>query len=338
MANFLTPSSSPLRYQGFDISKATFDVARWGDQDFPRMVLSQFPRSPEGVRAWLSSMAPEELERTGVVMESTGGYCKQLAVWLKESQPDLHVAIANPFIVKSYGRSLALRNKTDRVDARLLARFGQDRQPMDWTPLPAAQEHLRALIRTRAYLMHLLVGIRNRLHEHECPSPLAEQSQRALVEALTIQVEALTRGIETLGLEDDILRHWMELLISVPGIGPITAATTVGEAGDLRRFNRRGQLVAFLGVSPRVYTSGSSVHGRTRMSRMGGSHARAALYMAAVAASRTQTPIGDFYRHLVENGKPKKAALGAVMRKLVVIMRAVLIQDRPYEAKGRPSA
>jgi transposase len=338
MANFLTPSSSPLRYQGFDISKATFDVARWGDQDFLRMTLSQFPRSPEGVRDWLASVTSEELEHTGLVMESTGGYCKELVGWLKQSQPGLHVAIANPFIVKSYGRSLALRNKTDRMDARLLARFGQDRQPPAWTPLPVAQEHLRSLVRTRAYLMHQLVGTRNRVREHECPSPLAMQSQKALCEALTLLVETLTNGIENLFRKDETLRHWMSLLTSVPGIGLITAATMLGEAGDLRRFNRRGQLVAFLGVSPRIYASGSSVHGRTRMCRMGGAHARAALYMAAVAASRTQGPIGAFYRHLVENGKPKKSALGALMRKLVVVMRAVLIQDRPYEVKSRPSA
>ena len=338
MANFLSPSSSPLRYQGFDISKATFDVARWGDQDFPRMTLSQFPRSPEGVRAWLATVTAEELERTGVVMESTGGYCKELALWLQESQPDLHVAIANPFIVKSFGRSLALRNKTDRLDARLLARFGQERQPMAWTPLPAAQEQLGTLIRTRAYLIHMLMGLRNRMEEHKCPSPVAEQSQKSLAEVLAIQIQTLNNGIDALTREDEVLSHRMELLTSIPGIGPISAATTLGEAGDLRRFNRRGQLVAFLGVSPRVYTSGSSVHGRTHMCRMGGSHARAVLYMAAVAASRTQSPIGDFYRHLVENGKHKKAALGAVMRKLVVVMRAVLIQDRPYEAKGRPIA
>lgn len=337
MAHFLAPSSSPLRYQGFDISKATFDVARWGDQDFLRMALGQFPRTPEGVRNWLSSMTHEELEHTGVVMESTGGYCKELVGWLKQSQPSLHVAIANPFIVKSYGRSLALRNKTDRVDARLLARFGQDRQPPAWTPLPVAQEHLRSLVRTRAYLVHQLVGIRNRLREHKCPSPLAEQSQRTVIEVLEAQIKALTRGIETLVQEDETLRHWMSLLTSVPGIGLITAATMLGEAGDLRRFNRRGQLVAFLGVSPRVYASGSSVHGRTRMCRMGGAHARAALYMAAVAASRSHGPIGDFYRHLVENGKPKKSAIGALMRKLVVVMRAVLVQDRPYEVKARPT-
>ncbi|MBI1752051.1 MAG: transposase, partial [Acidobacteria bacterium] len=82
--------------------------------------------------------------------------------------------------------------------------------------------------------------------------------------------------------------------------------------------------------SPRRYDSGSSVRGRTRMCRIGGAHAWTVLFMAAVATSRTATPLGDFYRHLVDQGKPTKSAMGALMRKLVLVMRAVLIQDKPY--------
>jgi transposase len=338
MANLYTPLSQALRFQGFDVAKATFDVARWGDQDFARMDLGQFPRSPAGVRAWLASVPVGDLERTAVVMESTGGYCKELATWLKEARPNLHVAIANPFIVKSYGRSLALRNKTDRLDARLLARFGQDRQPAAWIQLPPAQEELRALVRTRSSLVHMLVSARNRLSEHVCPFPLARQPQEILIQTLETQIQSLNQAIDTLCRQESSLHHWIDLLMSIPGIGIVTAATILGEAGDLRRFARRGQLVAFLGVSPRIRTSGTSVRGRTRMCRMGGSHARATLYMAAVAASRTRGPIGDYYRHLVEHGKAKRAALGAIMRKLIVIMRAVLIQARPYEIRPHKAA
>lgn len=327
-----TPTQA-LRFQGFDISKATFDVARWGDEAFPSMGLSCFPRTREGARAWLATLSPEDLDRTAVVMESTGGYSEELAVWLLEAEPRLHVAIVNPFLVKSFGRSLALRNKTDRLDARLLARFGQDRRPAPWHPLPPTQAELRALARTRAHLVRLRVSLGNRLGEHAGPSPAARKAQQSVLKALDTQIHALERNLLKLAKQDKDLGRDMALAQSVPGVGPITAAVVLAEAGDLRRFARRGDLAAFLGVSPRVFQSGTSVHGRTRMCRMGGGHARSALYMAAVAASRNKGAIGSFYRRLVEAGKPKRSALGALMRKLLLAMRAVLIQGTPYKER-----
>jgi transposase len=332
--NHQTPTPTvALRFQGFDISKATFDVARWGDQAFPAMALSCFSRTREGARAWLATLSPDEGGHTAVVMESTGGYSEELAVWLLEALPGLHVAIVNPFLVKSFGRSLALRNKTDRLDARLLARFGQDRQPAPWHPLPPTQAEVRALARTRAHLVHLRVSLGNRLGEHPGSSATARKAQQSVVKVLERQILALERNILKLAKKDEALGRDLALAQSVPGVGPTTAAVVLAEAGDLRRFNRRGDLAAFLGVSPRVHQSGTSVHGRTRMCRMGGSHARAALYMAAVAASRDRGPLGVFYRRLVAAGKPKRSALGALMRKLLLAMRAVLIQGRPYETR-----
>jgi transposase len=322
-----------LRFQGFDISKATFDVARWGDEAFPSMALSCFPRTREGARAWLATLSSEELDHTGVVMESTGGYSEELAAWLLEARPGLHVAIVNPFLVKSFGRSLALRNKTDRMDARLLARYGQDRQPEPWRPLPAIQAELRALARTRAHLVRLRVSLGNRLGEHSGPSPTARKAQQSVLKALDTQIHTLERGLLKLAKQDESLGRDLALAQSVPGIGPITASVVLAEAGDLRRFGRRGNLAAFLGVSPRVFQSGSSVRGRTHMCRMGGGHARSVLYMAAVAASRNKGSLGTFYRRLVEAGKPKRSALGALMRKLLLTMRAVLIQGTPYEER-----
>jgi transposase len=156
-------------------------------------------------------------------------------------------------------------------------------------------------------------------------------AQQSVAKALDTQILALERNILKLAKHDGDLGRDLALAQSVPGVGPITAAMVLAEAGDLRRFSRRGDLAAFLGVSPRVFQSGTSVHGRTRMCRMGGGHARSALYMAAVAASRNKGALGSFYRRLVEAGKPKRSALGALMRKLLLAMRAVLIQGTPYE-------
>ena len=245
--------------------------------------------------------------------------------------PGSRVAIVNPSLVKAFGRSLALRNKTDRLDACMLARYGQERTPEAWIPMTPERAELRDLIRTRTKLIRLQVTLRLRLEDAlgRTGTP-AGKAQQKVLKVLQGQVEALDKAIERQLRQVAELGHAVELLTTIPGVGKVTAATMLGEAGDLRAFRRGRQLTAFVGVSPRRYDSGSSVRGRTRMCRIGGVHARTVLYMAAVAASRTATPLGDFYRHLVEQGKPKKSALGALMRKLVLVMRAVLIRDKPY--------
>lgn len=325
------PSPSTLLWIGVDVSKATFDAALWGHQDFQKMATAAFPRTEEGAQAFRSWALAHGGPVVGVVMEATGCYSQELGRWLQRDMPGSRVAIVNPSLVKAFGRSLALRNKTDRLDACMLARYGQERTPEAWVPMTPERAELRDLIRTRTKLIRLQVTIRLRLDDalgRTC-SP-AGKAQRKVLKVLQGQVDALDKAIEGQLHQVAELGHAVELLTTTPGVGKVTAATLLGEAGDLRAFRRGRQLTAFVGVSPRRYDSGSSVRGRTRMCRIGGAHARTVLYMAAVSASRTATPLGDFYRHLVEQGKPKKSALGALMRKLVLVMRAVLIQDKPY--------
>lgn len=338
MAHLSQAQPIALRFQGIDVSKATFDVAWWGDQPFQGMATHAFPRTPAGVRAWLSRFTADDLQGMAVVMESTGGYCKELAGWIREARPGLHVAIANPYRVKSYGRSLGLRNKTDRVDARMLAQFGQERQPGAWAPLSLSQETLRELTRTRSKLKATVVAYRNRLKGPTVVSPLVRKCQEHLLVALDRQIKALEKGILALCRKDPSLKVDLDLLMSIGGVGLITAAVVLGAAGDLRRFKRRGELCAYLGASPRQFQSGSSVQGKTHMCLMGGKHVRSALYMAAMSTCRSKGPLGDFYRRLVAAGKPRKAALGALMRKLLVVMRAVLIQGKPYQVPSTPKA
>lgn len=329
-----TPSPSTLLWIGVDVSKATFDAALWGHQDFQKMATAAFPRTEEGVQAFRSWMVAHGCPAAGVVMEATGCYSQELGRWLQRDLPGSRIAIVNPTLVKAFGRSLALRNKTDRLDACMLARYGHERNPEAWVPMTPERSELRDLIRTRTKLIRLQVVIRRRLDDaHGRTGHPASKAQQKVLKALQTQVEALDRAIERQLHQVAELGHAVDLLTTIPGVGKVTAATVLGEAGDLRAFRRGRQLTAFVGVSPRRYDSGSSVRGRTRMCRIGGAHARTVLFMAAVAASRTATPLGDFYRHLVDQGKPKKSAIGALMRKLVLVMRAVLIQDKPYSPR-----
>jgi len=320
---------------GIDVSKSVFDVAIWGDQAFSAMALGQFKRTSKGAEAFARWLSNQPRKPAGIVMEWTGGFSRELAEWLQGCVGGIPIALVNPCQVKYFGKSLNLRNKTDAVDARLLAAYGQERRPSGWIPPAPEQDQLQSLFRTRAKLIEMLSSLKTRDESCLSLAPEAAQAQAEVIRVLQTKIKALEAAAEALAGQHPRLAADMRLLQSIKGVGPITAMAVLAEAGDLRRFRRGRQLTAFLGVSPKRYESGSSVRGKTRMSRVGGIHVRPVLYMAAVAVTRRACPLGDFYRRLVDAGKPEMVAIGAVMRKMVMIMRAVLVQNRPYEVMAQ---
>lgn len=316
---------------GVDVSKSVFDVAIWGDQAFNAMTLKQFKRTRKGAEVFARWLLEQPRKPAGIVMEWTGGFSRELAEWLHEVVEGVPVALINPCQIKYFGKSLNLRNKTDAVDARLQAAFGQERKPSGWIPPAPEQDQLQSLFRTRAKLIEMLSSLKTRDESCLNLAPEAEQAQAEVIRLLQVKVRSLEEAAEALAAQHPRMSGDMRLLQSIKGVGPITAMAVLAEAGDLRRFRRGRQLTAFLGVSPKRYESGSSVRGKTRMCRVGGTHIRPVLYMAAVSVTRRACPLGDFYRRLVDAGKPEMVAIGAVMRKMVMIMRAVLVQNKPYE-------
>lgn len=327
----ITSNNRPTAgWVGLDISKAFFDVALWGDQPFNGMTLSRFPRSEEGAAACVEWLQHQSRDVAGLTMEWTGNYSRELAEWLQRLRPDWPISLVNPALVRAFGKSYGLRNKTDQVDARLLALYGQERKPQRWLKPEQEQDQLRSLFRTRAKLERILVSLRCRKEDCLNPAQAVKTAQSAVIEALTTQIKALEKAGRDLMRSHPRMKQDLDLLLSIPGVGPITAMAVMAEAGDLRRFRRGRQLTAFLGVSPRRNQSGTSVHGRTRMCRIGGKFVRPVLYMSAVSTTARKGPMGAFYRRLVGQGKAGRAALGAVMRKILLVMRAVLIQNAPY--------
>jgi len=234
-------SSSNQHWIGVDVSKATFDAALWGHQDFQTMAMAAFPRTEEGVGAFRTWVLAHGGDRIGVAMEATGSYSQELAEWLQRDLPESQVAIVNPSLVKAFGRSLALRNKTDRLDACMLARYGHERTPKAWVPMTPERAELRDLIRTRAKLIRLQVTIHLRLGDGAgaAGSP-ARKAQQKVLKVLQGQVEALDLAIERQLKQAPELGQAACLLSSIPGVGRVTAAMMLGEAGDLRAFRAGG--------------------------------------------------------------------------------------------------
>lgn len=333
-------------WAGLDVAKGTFHAALWIPGEDGRLLPGDlpdksFPRTQKGgeeflswadkkiAAAWRERETPKPTLR--VVLEATGPYSEPLAVWLLIERPTVSPAIISPDKTKAYAVSLGLRNKTDKVDARCLAQFGAERNPLAYEPPTPERRKLRALSRNRIEVqtMRITEDLILESMEH---TPLTEKLARKRVKLLREHEELLEKEMKICVKESPELAKDIEELDAIYGVGFLTAATVVAELGDLRRFEKARHLTSFVGLTPCRCESGKSVKSRTRMSKRGNSWVRRALYMSAMSAARGDNDLADCYRRLKSTGKKDMEALGAVMRKLLILMRAVLISGQPYEA------
>jgi transposase len=330
--NVKTTSNPSILWAGCDLAKATFDVAIWGHQAMSDMCVRHVQRRADAIPAvleWLRQSAPEGA-RIGIVMEATGPFSEETARWFLTLDPGLIIAIVNPALTCAFIRSLGLRNKTDLLDAKALAVYGRDRSPIAWEPPTKELVQLRDLVRTRAELIDAQTAMKLRLRDHDRSSKTATTALEQVLVILGAQIEILDAEIEAMIGGNEVWRTQSKHFRSIKGVGPVTVATILAELGDLRRFLRSRQLSAFAGVSPRKKDSGTSVRGKARMCKQGSARVRAVLYMAASCAVRFNPDMKMFYEHLLAQGKERRSALGAIMRKLLVVMRALAKSDKDY--------
>jgi transposase len=264
------------------------------------------------------------LEPTLVVLEATGGYEVPVAAALGSA--GLPVAVVNPRQVRDYARATGQLAKTDALDARIIAQFGEAVQPAA-RPLPDEQARvLGELVARRRQLVEMLAAESNRHRQVR---------ERRVRERIAAHIEWLRRALRELehDLQDTIRTTplWRErenLLTSVPGIGDVTAHTLIADLPELGQLDRR-RIAALVGVAPLNRDSGS-FRGR-RIISGGRASVRSVLYMAAVTAIRCNPVIAALYQRLIAAGRPGKVALVAAMRKLLVILNAILRDGRPWQ-------
>lgn len=326
--------------RGIDIAKETFAAARW--RGGRGEALGAFANTPAGfaaLRARLASAAPAELAGLHLVAEPTGGYELPLAYWAHEQ--GWQVSLPNPRQVRDWASGLGRRAKTDRQDALALARYGAERQPPAWAPLPAAIAELESLLRRRDDLEGMLRQERNRrgaLAGRPGVAGAATASVERVIGLLEEELRALEETSKAHQRQHASRRDVAGRLRSVPGVGPKTALhlvvllhrwhTLTGGQG------RDKGLVAYVGLDPRPHQRGPSVRGRPAISRMGERALRRRLFMAALGGTRGDNALRAFYRRLVARGKAKKLALVAAARKLLTWAWAVFRRRQPFAATG----
>jgi len=320
-----------MKYLGMDVSKAKLDCTLLDPLTDKRKtkVVSNDLGGFKLLAEWLGkqNVAISEVHS---VLEATGVYHEQVAIWLADA--GAVVSVANPAQVKDFARGLAVRTKTDGVDSVVLARYGALLKPQPWQAPSLEVRELKALL---ARLEALEADLRRELNRREKATVggvphLVQKSLASHISLLHKEIARLQAAIDDHIDRHPHLKQDRERLLSIPAVGEKTANRMLAVLHS-HSFKSAEQAAAFLGLVPVEHQSGSSIQKRPRLSKNGDAKTRAVLYMAAIVATRYNPDIKALYERLCARGKAKMAALGAAMRKLVHLCFGVLKSQKPYQ-------
>jgi transposase len=309
-------ASRPERFIGIDVHKDTLE-ARVDDRE-DRW---EFSNDAAGIEELISTFGP--LSPTLIVVEASGGY--ERVVVAEGYAAGLPIVVVNPTRVRRLAEALGIIAKTDAIDAQVIARFAAIVRPAVREPQSAEQQRLNALVTRRRQLIAIRTAEKSRLST--CPELMRTDIEEH-VAWLDGKIEDLEGEIDDMLASNPSWRKLTALVSSVPGIGEVTAATLVAELPELGTINRQ-KIAALAGLAPYNRDSGPRKKGRRIFG--GRAQVRCVLYMAALSATRCNPVIRRFYERLIERGKEKKVALTACMRKLLVIVNAMVRKQEHWE-------
>ena len=313
---------------GIDVAQAKVDTCLVRVTPGSKPLYRRFDNTAAGHQQLLAWLATQGVGQLHVCLEATGTYSDALALCLH--QAGYRVSLVNPLRIKRYGESELRRIKTDKSDAALIARFCLTQHPDPWTPLAPERQELRDLVRSLQDVKQMAQQERNR-RKSGSHTPTVTAATTRILACLDHEQATLEKAIVQHIRAHKTLAADYALLLSIVSIGPKTAALLLAELGDLRRFANVRELVAYVGLCPRLCDSGSSLHGPTPLTKRGNAAVRCALYFPAMNAVRFNPFLKPFYARLLATGKPKMVALCAVMRKLLHLAYGVLRSGKPFE-------
>lgn len=317
---------------GIDVSKKKLSCAVLKeDGKYKTKTVANAPAGFQDLLDWLQKNFDRLPEH--VCLEATGSYGEGVATYLHDN--GLTVSVVNPTRIKGFAQSEGLRTKTDKVDARLIADFCESKRSklQAWKPAPKEQRVLRDLTRRLDALKQMRTQEENRLEGDL--SDVVVKNLKKHISFLDKQIAELEKKISNHIDKHPGLRQQCDLLNSIPGVGETTSATLISEL-DFDQFSSARQVAAYTGLTPSDRQSGTSVKGRPRLSKIGSSRLRKALYMPAMAAMRYNPLISQFVSRLKDKGKAGKVIVAAVMRKLIHMAFGIIRSGRPFDPNFQP--
>jgi transposase len=313
-------------HAGIDIAKLSFSAAiKAGGKEKTK----SFSNDKKGFRAFLKWLGENPADSYRCCMEATGRYGEALAGFLHSS--GCAVSVVNPAKISYFMKMRLDRNKTDEADAKAILAYSGLLNPPAWRPQSAERLELRELLQRAEALEKMRQQELNRL---ELARPAVRGSIKNHIEYLEKEIKSLEGKIRGLIAAHADLKKDTALLAGIPGIGEKTAQRAVAYFPDIRSFAGAKQAAAFCGLAPQRSQSGTSLNS-SRLSKTGGAKLRKIFFMPALVAARYNPVIKAFYDRLIANGKPKKKALCAAMRKLVHIIYGVLKSGLPFDPERK---
>lgn len=314
---------------GIDLSKKTLDV-------YAYQIKKHFciENGPAGFKELVTFLKKEKvsLNRVVIVMEHTGLYSYRLEQFLH--QQGIAFSKVSALMIK---RSLGIvRGKTDRIDAKRIASFGQQKLPSLILEKPSNEvlEQLRLYYSTRARMVRSKAAFLNALKEYENiglkeSDPLMQTQQR-VVRQLNKEIDKLEEKIDSLIASEASLKKNYELLTSIKGVGRVVAISALISTGNFTRFSNARKYACFCGVAPFENSSGTSVRGRTKVSHMADKSLKTVFDLAAKVAIQHDPELKNYYQKRIEKGKSKMSTINVVRNKIITRMFAVIKRQTPF--------
>ncbi len=312
-------------YAGLDIGLEWIDAA-WQEQDKAQHV--KVPNTLEGFKQLVKQCG----RACHYVMETTGPYYVALALYLH--QQGIRVSVVNAMVIKRFIQMQMEKNKSDKKDALWICKYGISQQPQLWQ---APQEHIIRARQMQTAIMQLtkqrtaIINAQKSLEQMPVISKESKRSYQHMVDQLNKEISTLEKALDELLKQHEEKK--MAALETIPGIGKRTIATMIIVTDGFRKVDNYRQLSSWAGLSPKEYSSGKSIRGKVRISKMGGKELRNMLYMCSLTAIRSNKACKELYDRLKAKGKNGKLALAAVGNKLIKQCVAIAKSELPYDAK-----
>ncbi len=323
-----------MKWVGIDVSKDKLDVALL-DEAGQRQA-GQFENTASGYTQLARWLTKRRAVGSPVCLEATGHYSDGVAEALYAA--GYRVSVVNPARVRGYADAQLRRNKTDQLDAALIADFCRTQAPDAWTPPPPEVRQLQALVRHLSSLEETKQAVDNRLRDRTALPPLVVEQLQHQHTLLVDQIDQVKHALQDHIDQHPDLKRQRDLMDSIPGIGPLTAAKLLAECRPLAAFTDVRQLVAFAGLNPSHHQSGSAIRKKTLISKCGNPAIRAALYLPAVSAKHHNPILRAFAQRLLAKGLCEMAVIAAVMRKLLHLIYGILKSGRPFDPTFHPAS
>ena len=312
---------------GIDVSKKKLDICALFDGKTKKKIVDNSVSGFKSLHNWISK---NNINDPHFCMESTGCYSEGVAEFFHKL--GFKVSVVNPLQIKAFRNSKLIRQKTDSVDAQVIAEFCFQNNPAPWTPRSPEQKELHNMNVRISALKAELNRSSNAL-ENKNLSKVILKSINDEIKFLKKQIALLEDEAQKIINSNQNLKEQFDRITEIKGVGEKLALTIIADMPDVSNFQKSGQFSAFAGVSPAHFQSGSSVRGKSHISRLGSKSIRKVLYMSALVVKNNNPHFQTFVRKLQKKGKAPKVIIVAIMRKLMCILFGMLKNSSDFDPK-----